>query len=205
MGRWNYSTKNKADDLLKIDVFWLKKNGYLHPYGYKSGGIQWTRGWSGDKNRISIEVNSMMGSDEKYLRLYYTRTGASGEKKDIDYKVPLATTPCNYGGYRYWFICPLSVNSKYCSKRVGTLYKSGDYFGCRHCYDLTYDSRNENRRYKMYPLFSVILDRKKADELEAKIKRRSYGGRPTRKQKRLNKISKRIFLNSISMSKERII
>lgn len=204
MGRWSYSNKTEADGLLKVDVYWLKKNGYLHPYGWKSGGIQWTSGWTGQKSSISIEVNSVMGSPDKYVRLCY-QSGSGEEKKSIDYKVPLTTTPCNYGGIRYWFVCPLSVNGRYCGRRVGTLYKTGDYFGCRHCHDLTYDSKKENRRYKMYPLFVTLLDHKKVDELEAKIKRSYYAGKPTRKQRRLSKLRNRIFSNSILMKKEGLI
>lgn len=204
MGRWSYSTKTEADGLLKVDVYWLKKNGYLHPYGWKSGGIQWTSGWNGQKSSISFEVNSALGSPEKYIRLYY-QTGSGDEKKSIDYKVPLVTTPCNYGGVRYWFICPLSVNGKYCGKRVGTLYKVGDYFGCRHSHDLTYDSKKENRRYKMYPLFSTLLAHKKMDELESKIKHRYYAGKPTRKQRKLDKLQRSILSSSIMMKKEGLI
>lgn len=204
MGRWSYSSKTEADGLLKVDIYWLKKNGYLHPYGWKSGGVQWTSGWSGQKSSISIEVNSVLGSPDKYLRLYY-QTGSGEEKKSIDYKVPLATTPCNYGGARYWFICPLSIGGKYCGRRVGTLYKTGDYFGCRYCHDLTYDSRKENRRYKMYPLFSTLLAHKKMDELESKIKRRYYAGKPTKKQRRLDKLQRSILSGSIMMKREGLI
>ena len=179
MGRWSYSNKTEADHLEKVEMWWLKKYGYLN--GWKSGGIEWTIG-SGDKHSIGIEVSVM---DEKYVRFHYTQTDYNGEKKDFDYKVPLTTTACNYGGVRYWFICPLSKNGVYCGRRVGVLYKGGDYFGCRHCYDLTYSSKKENKSYKYYPLFNTLT-------LEKKIRTWSHSntdlcGQNNQKQRKLNR------------------
>jgi hypothetical protein len=37
-----------------------------------------------------------------WLRLHYRRNGEA-----VDYKVRLVTTKPNYGGRRWWFICPL--------------------------------------------------------------------------------------------------
>jgi hypothetical protein len=47
---------------------------------------------------------------------------------------------------RWWFVCPLVVNGRPCNRRVGKLYLPGAsrYFGCRHCYDLTYTSCQEH-------------------------------------------------------------
>lgn len=51
--------------------------------------------------------------------------------------VRLAWTPCNFGGWRGWFICPK------CERRVAVLFHAYD-LGCRDCYDLTYLSRRKN-------------------------------------------------------------
>jgi len=82
-----------------------------------------------------------------YVRLQYTQTNHyTKEKTEVDYRVELATTPCNFGGVRYWFICPLVVNGRACQRRVAKLYlpPGGRYFGCRHCYNLTYESCKEH-------------------------------------------------------------
>lgn len=49
--------------------------------------------------------------------------------------IGLTKTFCNYGGFRYWFICPN------CQKRVGVIYKKpfSDLFLCRLCQDLVYE------------------------------------------------------------------
>jgi hypothetical protein len=49
--------------------------------------------------------------------------------------------PCRFGGRRPFFLCPGVVNGLHCG-RVN-LYCAGKYFLCRHCYRLTYTSRQE--------------------------------------------------------------
>ncbi len=185
MGRWHYGTKTEADSVKKISTSFLKKHEYFH--GWHSGTITWTYGWDEHKNSVGIEVSTL--NDENYLRIHYTQTdNSSGEKKDFDYKIPLTTTPCYFGGKRYWFICPWFANGIYCGRRVGTLYKNGNYFACRHCYGLTYNSRNQNHRHSFFPLFSVITLEQKIEKLQEQIKTPYYRGKPTRKQRILERL-----------------
>ncbi len=168
--------KTEADNIKKIEASFLRKHDYF--VGWKSGTITWTQGWSENKSSVSIEVSTMSGED-KYLRIYYTQTDrSSGEKKDFDYKVPLETTPCNFGGVRYWFKCFLYKRGVYCGRRVAVLYKDGDWFGCRHCYELTYESRNVSGRYKR---FGRIISLPEIEKLRAEAKRTHYRGKYTRK------------------------
>src|SRR5581483_10047790 len=131
-------SKQEADDLLKLEIWWLKEHGYLT--GWKSGGITWKYGLMGNESSISIEVTTF--EHNMGIRFQYSITPNGGEKKSFDYRFPLVVTRCNYGGFRYWFICGLTTNGQYCGRRVAVLYKGNDYFGCRHCYNLTYNSRN---------------------------------------------------------------
>src|SRR5579864_2994908 len=115
-------SKTEANGIKKIETSFLKKLGYFK--GSLSGTMTWTSGWDKHKNSVGIAVSTL--EDEGYLRIYYTQTHRdTGESKDFDYKVPLTSTPCRYGGRRYWFICPMSRNEKYCGRRVGVLYKNG--------------------------------------------------------------------------------
>jgi hypothetical protein len=54
--------------------------------------------------------------------------------------IEYTSTKCHFGGERFWFICP------YCSRRVSKLYlpPSGDYYACRKCHNLTYESCKEH-------------------------------------------------------------
>lgn len=74
------------------------------------------------------------------LRLIYNyRADASKAWEALDYPIQLQTTPCRYGGARYWFTCP-AVG---CGRRVAILYLGDKYFACRHCYQLAYQSQRE--------------------------------------------------------------
>lgn len=181
MGR--YSFRDETDDYHQLSVRKLREWDYFS--GWRSGTVTWTRG----EHKSSIGIMVIISSDEKYIKLNYTQTTYStGEKKDFDYKVPIVSTNCNYGGVRYWFVCPLYKNGKYCGKRCGVLYKGGDYFGCRECYNLIYSSQKMNTKYRYYPLFRVLDLDNKIDGLEKKIKRRFYAGRPTKLQRRLERL-----------------
>jgi hypothetical protein len=86
-------------------------------------------------------------SGRDYVRLFYTlKNNFTGERVELDYKVELVTTSFNFGGSRSWFICPLVVNRRPCDRRVSKLYlpPRGRYFGCRHCYNLTYRCQKEH-------------------------------------------------------------
>jgi hypothetical protein len=63
----------------------------------------------------------------------------------VEYWLQLATTPQHYGGVRWWFRCPLVVDAEACAQRVRKLYlpPGEKYFGCRHCYTLTYERRRD--------------------------------------------------------------
>lgn len=125
-----------------------------------------------------------------------------GEETDYDYEVRPTTTPCNYGGVRYWFICPLSKNGVYCGRRVAKLYKApgGNYFGCRHCYDLSYESRNESRLGRFGQLGYILRAERQYEELYKKTKRWTYKGGPTKKALKLKMLEQRMN-RAVSLSK----
>lgn len=124
---------------------------FLNEYNYFDGGIRagemsWSR--NGEKTgSIGFVVSTVEGNE--YIRFQYTWTDReTGEKAELDYKARLTWTPCYFGDRRWWFICPLVVNGKVCNRRVGALYlANGKYFGCRHCYDLTYESSKESHKF----------------------------------------------------------
>lgn len=178
-------SKTEADNVISFSIRDLRRMGFLN--GCKSGNISWTFGQS--ENKSVIGITTFTSESSSFIRLYYTQTESDGTKNKFDYEISLVKTLCNYGGHRFWFLCR-------CGKRVGSLYKDGDYFACRHCYDLTYKSRNENRRYKLYPLFTAMGLTHKIDYLQSKIKRSYYAGMPTKKQRQLDKLIHRTAINN---------
>lgn len=187
MGRYYWDKKDTTEESKSISITFLKKHGYLD-FGYRSGTVTYSRG---ETKTGSIGISVITEDDIKYIQFNYTITDRdTGDKKEYDYKVPLVTTPCNYGGVRYWFICPLTKEGVFCGRRVGVLYLSpgASYFGCRHCYNLTYESRNESRR-GIFGVFNIYF---KADKIKERMKRTFYNGKPTKKMRRYMTLKMRL-------------
>ena len=145
MGRDWWSSRWTVEECKDLSITRLARAGVFG----SGSGVYWTSRWTtlgGQESSIGYSV-WRRSSGDLYLRLGYTNTdGLTGEKTDMDYTIDLATTPCNFGGVRYWFICPLAKNWKPCGRRVGKLYlpPGGKYFGCRLCYNLTYRCQKEH-------------------------------------------------------------
>lgn len=190
MGRWYFDKKDTVEYCRSVSIAFLKKHGYF--CGHRSGVITWTN-WCGEQT-ASIGVTVYMMDGEDHARFRYTNTCRStGEETECDYKVRLVTTPCHLGGVRWWFICPLSHNGVPCGRRVGKLYcpPGSMYYGCRHCYNLSYESRNESHRGRLAHMSRFLtLDRRQEELLEG-MKRWTYRGKPTRKARRLETLETR--------------
>jgi hypothetical protein len=190
MGRYYFDAKTTVEQATQLSIFKLKKFGLLG--GYCASTLTWTRSLSGKKSSIGITVDI---EDEPYVKVNYTITDrCTDEKTDYDYIISLTTTPCHLGGVRYWFICPLSKNGIYCGRRVAKLYKApgGHYFGCRHCYNLSYESRNESR-HGIFGIFGGVLNiDKRIENLSSQMKRWTYGGKLTRKARRIHALQQRM-------------
>ncbi len=189
MGRYYFDAKTTVEDATQLNIFKLKEFGLLR--GYCVSTLTWMRRLSGHKSSIGIFVDT----ENLYAKVNYTITDRnSGEKTDYDYKISLTTIPCNFGSVRYWFLCPLSTNGVYCGRRVGTLYLApgGKYFGCRHCYKLSYESRNESRLGRFGQLGYLLKAERQMEELSSQIKRNFYDGKPTKKYRRLLRMQNRI-------------
>lgn len=182
--------KTTVERCRSISVSFLRKYDYF--CGYNSGGVSWSR----DEEiiaRIGVIV-SVMGN-ENYVKFSYTMPDQSPEEQaSYNYKVSLTTTPCHFGGVRYWFVCPLTTEGVYCGRRVGTLYlpPGGNYFGCRHCYNLSYKSRNKSRCGHFGKLSYLMDIEQRYEDLYYSIKRWAYNGRLTRKARQFYKLEARI-------------
>lgn len=185
--------KQKAEWSNSLSIFWLKKHGYLDG-GWRYGGIKWTYGMSGNESSIGFNVN-IGGNEGNYIRLQYTHTDKwSGEKESLDYKIRLTTTPCNYGGVRYWFICPLSKNGQYCGRRVEVVYSIGKWFGCRHCGDICYAAQLKGGKFR-----GCSVSYPDIEKAEQEVKRKYYNGRMTRKYRRVIRMNEKLNYDLVKM------
>ena len=184
MGRYSYGGRDTVESACKIELSWLKNNGFFPKGGgSKYGSIQWSRNGERTGN-IGIYVDTSAALP--YMRFTYRskdRDASDEEWVDRNYQFPLEKVPCRYGGYKWFVRCQLSKGGVFCGRRVRILYLVGGYYGCRHCADLTYESCNEANRYRG-GIFRILSRSWKADEYLETLKRYSYRGRPTRKYRK---------------------
>jgi hypothetical protein len=135
-------SKDRVEDCLFLDVRSCWRDGWL------KSGTDFTTTWWRYRREYSIRVRVLGNAGAERARaveLSYSR-GPEGRKEDVSYAVPLSWTPCNFGGWRPWFVCPGLVEGVSCSRRVAKLYLKGRHFLCRHCHDLAYSSQQEAHR-----------------------------------------------------------
>lgn len=179
-----YGWKGTTEASKRVELSWLKKQKYLD--GFRGGNINWSINGEPTGN-INIQVDTY--SDNPNIKFVYKVRRNGEEWKDIDFSFRMESTPCRFGGKKWFFICGLSKNGQHCGKRVRILYQAGDYFGCRHCADLTYDSCNESKRFR-HGMWKIFTNESKAEDYYKKyVKREYYRGKPTKKYKRYLAIS----------------
>jgi hypothetical protein len=192
--------KQEAEWSNRLNISFFKKHGYLNKdNSYSSGSIKWTYGIGGSESSVGFSVNrDNWGTPREscYIKLRYTHTSSwTGEKESMAFNVRLAQTRCNYGGSRYWFICPLSKNGSYCGRRVGVLFSIGKWFGCRHCGDIAYAAQMKGGRWRGSSVSLPDIER-----AEGEIKRTYYAGKPTKKYIRYLKMCDKFDRDFIRMA-----
>ena len=141
--QWSYK-KRTVEDSKELTIDYFSRRGEIVPWG-PYGILGWTNLITGTEFsfRYGFEVDS---SDltNSWLKLW--QVPYKGEY--LSYRIPLTYTQPNYGGVRWWFLCPIARDGIPCNRRVGRLYlpRGEKYFGCRQCHDLTYTSSQENHR-----------------------------------------------------------
>ena len=123
------------EDDLADEVFSVR---WVNEFGEDAGSVTITpqAGGNGNKRSLRVEMGGVSAAGGGFV----TVTG-----QDIS----ITTTPCFYGGVRYWLRCPAVSKGLLCENRVGVLYlpPGGTVFGCRHCHDLTYESCQKSHKY----------------------------------------------------------
>lgn len=129
LGSGRPAYKIKGEQLQRIDVRIWARQGMLNGPGWFSWG--WNRGGE-PTGRIGVQVAS-----DTALTLQYTAT-IQANKMEVNERVDIALSPCNFGGLRKWFCCTR------CARRVAVLYLRAGRFACRHCQRLAYSSQSED-------------------------------------------------------------
>lgn len=141
MGRYAYSNRLTVGSCRRVSTTVLKDRNLFQGSG-ANGILRWV---SRSQNVGSVEYSICRLNDfDGLIQFKYVYTkNRTGEKKNIHHGVRLSPTRCFFGGRRWWFICP----GYECNRRVRDLYLVTEYFLCRHCCNLTYESCRESHRY----------------------------------------------------------
>ncbi len=167
-GRWTYHDKKRtveecwaidvSDVARVVDVF-FPFAGLIDRKDAEVGS-----GFEASTVRCVLEV----GDDgTPLLRLSYELGDKWGIEHWFEQVLRLQTTRPNFGGVRWWFSCPRTVDGEECGRRVGKLYlpPGGRYFACRCCLDLTYESCQKSHRHD--GLFAPMAGETSGEAFEA--------------------------------------
>jgi hypothetical protein len=126
-GSRGYSSRDTTSAYRGLDVRRWQRGGLLCP----ERQFMWQ--WLRDGHVIaSIRVRTELHC----VWLSYCHRRSDEPWKDEAYSIHIEWTPCNYGGTRAWFRCPV----RGCGRRVAILYENG-IFACRTCHQLVYESQ----------------------------------------------------------------
>ena len=102
------SRKTTVEKCKIVSIAWLNRHDYF--CGQKSGQILWSHDRR-EPSKVDISVRTTEQDRRGCIRFQYTCIDRfSGSKTPYDCIIALDTTPCNFGGVRYWFICPLAID-----------------------------------------------------------------------------------------------
>ncbi len=142
---WQGSKKITVEGSLSLSISALVRKKAITPKARSTGSWCWSyEGADEPHATIGYEAN-LMDLEAAWLRLHYQADG-----EPVDYRINLVSTKPNYGGLRWWFICPLVRRDGGPPRRVAKLYlpPGGRYFGSRGGYGLTYTSCQESGKFR---------------------------------------------------------
>jgi len=125
----------KAEDTTALDVNYLARNGYLIDGNWKR--VYWSR-------LGEVHLTGLVKAFDRYITL---DIGAN------THWLHLTQTRCHLGGHRRWFVCPT------CQNRMGVLYLRNNYFGCRRCQKISYQSQSGDAEDRMVWKYHSLSDK----------------------------------------------
>jgi len=125
-GRSSYSTSPTVDQSRKLEVRYLSKHGLLDEASVVT--LHWNMGL---QDSGSAQIWCLVD----VIFISFGVKQLNNTWKPFRQKVVVDRTPCHFGGFRKWFLCPG------CSARVRVLSLSRSGFYCRHCLGLKYQSQ----------------------------------------------------------------
>ena len=154
-GRAVTRRRKRVDEVPSLDITDLHKATLLDQAFGTSGVLSWTGQFGAG---ISLKCGVYRGrSTDRCVMLE-----GSADSRVWRQVLDITTTPCRFGGRRFWFVGPVNA----CCRRCRIVYlvtgQAGALqFQCRRCAGLTYESRqrHRSRRYEQYLKPMKVLKR----------------------------------------------
>jgi hypothetical protein len=144
-GRWNGGVaKARADNQSRLDIRELAK------IGLNSKTFGWSKASQFQNRQTNGSITIKRSSRRLPVLCETAESDAPLENQDLFLR--FEGTPCNYGGFRLWFLCPV------CCRRVAVLYVSEN-IQCRLCSQLAYQSSLEVRHNRQLSKAQAIRKR----------------------------------------------
>lgn len=125
--------RRTAEIYRKLDIRRISRTGCIKP----DNRFGWQ--WRNDEGDEVASVSCYVNQDADGLKVSSSWSSYNQpERQSVNIHVWLDSTPCNYGGVRWWFRCPC------CSRRAAVLYIMGGVLRCRKCGNVSYPSQRSD-------------------------------------------------------------
>jgi hypothetical protein len=95
------ATKVTVESGLKLDLGRLLRLRLLVPGGHRAGSIVWTYSATGEECGTVGYTADLTDLAHAFVQLRYSANGTP-----MHYPIWLHRTPCRFGGFRWWWVCP---------------------------------------------------------------------------------------------------
>jgi hypothetical protein len=138
-GSGRYGGRPTADASLRIDLAWMLQTDRAREGAWLAGSLSWNRGGE-EAGSIGYQAVMHQPGDERLILSFWR--GSGDERENVRQTVRLVYTVPNYGGKRWWMICPFR------NIRVGKIYlpPGGDRFASRQAWRLGYQCQRDAAR-----------------------------------------------------------
>ena len=142
-----------VEDCLTIDANHWMREGILKLGDRRGGSRGWLRQGRGAYRIVFESLTEQAMLAEVQFAISWIWAGSSATQ-NAKHSIGLVTTRPQFGGVRWWFVCPLRPFGKPCNRRAAKLYlpEGSLDFGCRECHGLKYKTQRPRRRYRRRPL-----------------------------------------------------
>ena len=147
MGNWNSGPRRKHGSKRTVESCHVLSTRTLNREGLFNLGQnerQLTLAGADSLPEFLVDCVSVIGTESGKLSIDYDLPGVDGR---LGCTIRLSSSPCQFGGRRWWIHCPMFGPRGWdCGRRAQKLYRSKWQFGCRQCQDLTYFTTQQSDR-----------------------------------------------------------